>query len=148
MSGLAFAQAPPPSVPMRFLATALAWGAVAGGGLAWHGSVLTGAGGVWADSLPSVSRAATVKACREAWYSCRTVTVLVPTRVTSVSPSYTAYRAGRGLAGAVHASRTVVSVRSSTVSADGAAGRPALPARVVRLPQATGTVIRRQPLYR
>ena len=37
MSGLAFAQAPPPSVPMRFLATALAWGVVAGGGLAWHG---------------------------------------------------------------------------------------------------------------
>ncbi|WP_447938208.1 hypothetical protein [Pseudoxanthomonas mexicana] len=39
MSGLAFAQAPPPSVPMRFLATALAWGVVAGGGLAWHGEV-------------------------------------------------------------------------------------------------------------
>ncbi|KRA45237.1 hypothetical protein [Pseudoxanthomonas sp. Root630] len=39
MSGLAFAQAPPPSVPMRFLATALAWGALAGCWLAWHGDV-------------------------------------------------------------------------------------------------------------
>lgn len=37
MSGLAFAQAPPPSVPMRFLATALAWGGVAGLWLVWHG---------------------------------------------------------------------------------------------------------------
>ncbi len=37
MSGLAFAQAPPPSLPMRFLATALAWGGVAGLWLAWHG---------------------------------------------------------------------------------------------------------------
>ena len=39
MSGLAFAQAPPPWVPMRFLATALAWGALAGCWLAWHGDV-------------------------------------------------------------------------------------------------------------
>lgn len=39
MSGLAFAQAPPPSLPMRFLATALAWGGVAGLWLAWHGEV-------------------------------------------------------------------------------------------------------------
>lgn len=37
MSGLALTQAPPPSVPMRFLASAPAWGVVAGAWLAWHG---------------------------------------------------------------------------------------------------------------
>ncbi len=39
MSGLAFAQAPPPSETVRFLATALAWGGVAGLWMAWHGDV-------------------------------------------------------------------------------------------------------------
>ena len=39
MSGLAFASAPLPSLPMRFLMAALAWGAVAGLWLAWHGEV-------------------------------------------------------------------------------------------------------------
>ena len=37
MSGLAFASAPRPSLPMRFLIAALAWGAVAGLWLAWQG---------------------------------------------------------------------------------------------------------------
>ena len=37
MSGLAFAQAPPPALPMRFLSSALAWGMAAGLWLAWHG---------------------------------------------------------------------------------------------------------------
>ncbi|HJS35829.1 MAG TPA: hypothetical protein VJ766_10080 [Pseudoxanthomonas sp.] len=39
MSGLAFAQAPPSLVPMRFLQFALAWGLVAGLWLAWQGEV-------------------------------------------------------------------------------------------------------------
>lgn len=37
MSGLAFAQAPSPALPIRFLCAALAWGIVAGLWLAWHG---------------------------------------------------------------------------------------------------------------
>lgn len=40
MTGLAFAQAPPPALPMRFLTTALAWGVVAGLWLAWHGDAV------------------------------------------------------------------------------------------------------------
>ena len=40
MSGLAFAQAPPPRHPLRFLLTALAWGAFAGLWLAVQGSEL------------------------------------------------------------------------------------------------------------
>jgi hypothetical protein len=67
-------------------------------------------------------------------------------RATSVSPSYTAYRAGAGPSGAVQESRIVVSVRPATVSAEGAAGRSGLPAVVVKEPQATGTVRCRQPL--
>ena len=39
MSGLAFASAPRPSLPMRFLVAALAWGAVAGLWLAWQGEI-------------------------------------------------------------------------------------------------------------
>ncbi|WP_374502781.1 hypothetical protein [Pseudoxanthomonas sp.] len=39
MSGLAFASAPRPSLPMRFLIAALAWGAVAGLWLAWQGEI-------------------------------------------------------------------------------------------------------------
>lgn len=39
MSGLAFASAPLPSLPIRFLMVALAWGAAAGLWLAWHGEV-------------------------------------------------------------------------------------------------------------
>lgn len=40
MTGLAFAQAPPPALPMRFLSTALVWGVVAGLWLAWHGDAV------------------------------------------------------------------------------------------------------------
>lgn len=40
MTGLAFAQAPPPALPMRFLTTALVWGVVAGLWLAWHGDAV------------------------------------------------------------------------------------------------------------
>lgn len=40
MSGLAFAQAPSPALPIRFLSTALAWGIVAGLWLAWHGDAV------------------------------------------------------------------------------------------------------------
>ena len=39
MSGLAFASAPRPSLPMRFLIAALAWGAAAGLWLAWQGEI-------------------------------------------------------------------------------------------------------------
>lgn len=39
MSGLAFASAPRPSLPMRFLVAALAWGAVARLWLAWQGEI-------------------------------------------------------------------------------------------------------------
>ncbi len=39
MSGLAFAQAPAPSLPMRFLLSALAWGVAGGIWLAWQGDV-------------------------------------------------------------------------------------------------------------
>lgn len=38
MSGLAFAEAPPPSLPLRFLLTALGWGVFAGVWLAWVGA--------------------------------------------------------------------------------------------------------------
>lgn len=37
MSGLAFARAPPPALPMRFLLTAMTWGVIAGLWLAWQG---------------------------------------------------------------------------------------------------------------
>ena len=40
MSGLAFARAPSPALPIRFLSTALAWGIVAGLWLAWHGDAV------------------------------------------------------------------------------------------------------------
>ncbi len=40
MSGLAFAQAPPPALPMRFLLTGFAWGIVAGGRMAWQGEMV------------------------------------------------------------------------------------------------------------
>ena len=40
MTGLAFAQAPPPALPMRFLTTASAWGVAAGLWLAWHGDTV------------------------------------------------------------------------------------------------------------
>ena len=40
MSGLAFAQAPQPALPMRFLMTAMAWGIVAGVWLAWQGDAV------------------------------------------------------------------------------------------------------------
>lgn len=40
MTGLAFAQAPPPALPMRFLTTASAWGVAAGLWLAWHGDAV------------------------------------------------------------------------------------------------------------
>ena len=39
MSGLAFAQAPTPTLPLRFLLAAQAWGMVAGLWLVWHGEV-------------------------------------------------------------------------------------------------------------
>ena len=39
MSGLAFAQAPPPLVPVRFLQSALAWGLVAGLWLAYFATI-------------------------------------------------------------------------------------------------------------
>ena len=38
MSGLAFAEAPSPSLPLRFLLTALGWGVFAGIWLAWVGA--------------------------------------------------------------------------------------------------------------
>ncbi|WP_334178950.1 hypothetical protein [Pseudoxanthomonas sp.] len=40
MSGLAFAQAPPPALPMRFLSIALGWGIAAGLWLAWQGDAV------------------------------------------------------------------------------------------------------------
>ena len=40
MSGLAFAQAPSPALPMRFLQCALAWGLAAGLWLAWQGEAV------------------------------------------------------------------------------------------------------------
>ena len=40
MSGLAFAQAPPPALPMRFLLTAFAWGIAAGLWMAWQGDMV------------------------------------------------------------------------------------------------------------
>lgn len=40
MSGLAFAQAPAPGLPMRFLLTAQAWGIAAGLWLAWQGALV------------------------------------------------------------------------------------------------------------
>lgn len=40
MSGLAFAQAPPPALPIRFLLTGFAWGIVAGLWMAWQGEVV------------------------------------------------------------------------------------------------------------
>lgn len=40
MSGLAFSAAPAPALPLRFLATAVAWGVLSGLWLAWHGELV------------------------------------------------------------------------------------------------------------
>ena len=56
MSGLAFASAPRPSLPMRFLVAALAWGAVAGLWLAWQGEIALRVDGACQNGRKAICR--------------------------------------------------------------------------------------------